>query len=218
LLGFKAISAQQSRYCDDILISTDDLEIRDEAVKFGVKCPFLRPPELSTDSAQADDAILHAMSFVSNLGKSFDAVMMLQPTSPFTIPEYYDQAVELMRKKDACLVTSVSKSPFSSAICGHIDDEMRISTIGRKLSTLTNINRQNQPLEVVLNGGFFLINWRFLMEHKRRYARPDSTFGILTDENNSIDIDSQQDLDFARFLAESGRIDLSPWKTKLITP
>jgi CMP-N,N'-diacetyllegionaminic acid synthase len=212
LVGYKAISALQSKYCSELMISTDDPEIRDEATKFGVACPFLRPAALSTDSAQADDAILHAMEFVKTQGKSFDSVMMLQPTSPFTLPQHYNDAVEAKLRNNATLVTGVGRSPFSSIISGRIEADGSIRTIVEKLASVSNINRQNHAQEVVLNGAFFLMDWNVFYQNKRRYTQPNSSFAILMDEIHSIDIDSELDLDFARFLAEQDKINLSTWK------
>src|SRR5687767_5575870 len=64
LIGYKLTGARQSRYCDYVLASTDDEEMRAEAVRFGAEAPFLRPPELATDTAASADVIAHAMEWV----------------------------------------------------------------------------------------------------------------------------------------------------------
>jgi CMP-N,N'-diacetyllegionaminic acid synthase len=64
LIWYKVTGALQSRNCDLVLVSTDDGEIRDEAVQAGGHVPFLRPAELATDTASSASVVAHAMNWV----------------------------------------------------------------------------------------------------------------------------------------------------------
>jgi len=98
LVGFKARAAQGAASCARLMISTDDPEIQDEARALGVDVPFTRPAELATDTASSDDVVRHAMDWVeSQEGPNpYDAVMLLEPSSPFARSEDFDGAVRLM--------------------------------------------------------------------------------------------------------------------------
>lgn len=67
----------------DVVVSTDDEEIAEVACEHGARAPFLRPPALAADSSSSADAALHALAFLRDAeGARFDAVILLEPTSP----------------------------------------------------------------------------------------------------------------------------------------
>lgn len=85
----------KSKLVDTLLVSTDSNEIADVAVAAGAYVPFLRPPELATDRASTYDAIRHALTFLEeNEGKTFDYVVLLEPTSPLREDDDIDRMLE----------------------------------------------------------------------------------------------------------------------------
>ena len=64
-----------------VVVSTDDSDIAREARYWGASVPFMRPPELATDTASSLAVAAHAASMVSPRP---DIVVLLQPTSPLT--------------------------------------------------------------------------------------------------------------------------------------
>jgi CMP-N,N'-diacetyllegionaminic acid synthase len=64
------------------IVTTDDAEIADIARHWGGDVPFLRPAELASDQAKSIDYVLHSLNWFSDRGETFDAVLLLQPTSP----------------------------------------------------------------------------------------------------------------------------------------
>lgn len=63
-----------------VILSTEDPEIAEVGRASGLEVPFLRPPELATHDAKSIDLVLHALD---TLDGEPDAVMLLQPTTPF---------------------------------------------------------------------------------------------------------------------------------------
>jgi CMP-N,N'-diacetyllegionaminic acid synthase len=111
LVGYKIRGARKSRYCDWLIVSTEDDEIRAEALSHGADAPFRRPPELASDTATSADVVYHAMRWIEeNTERRFDSVMLLEPTAPFTRPSDYDAAVELMEAKNADLVVGLRET------------------------------------------------------------------------------------------------------------
>lgn len=81
--------AQQSKYLDLLLVSTDHPEIASEASRLG--CMVLhRPPELSTDSATSESVAFHAI-----LHYPHDLLCLLQPTSPYRAAADIDACIKL---------------------------------------------------------------------------------------------------------------------------
>lgn len=90
-------AARQSGALTRICLSTDDEPLRELARRHGVDAPFLRPTELASDSAGSIDVVLHALAHYAAGGERFDAVVLLQPTSPFRTADTIRRAVELFR-------------------------------------------------------------------------------------------------------------------------
>lgn len=81
-----AWSIQAARACGailDVVVSTDDAAIAEVARQHGARVPFLRPPALADDSSTSADAALHALHWLREQeARHFDAVILLEPTSP----------------------------------------------------------------------------------------------------------------------------------------
>ncbi len=79
-----------------ITVSTDDEEIATVARGCGAEVPFLRPAELSADTAKTLPVIQHALRFLeAEEGRHYDWVCLLQPTDPFRTVEDLEKAVAL---------------------------------------------------------------------------------------------------------------------------
>ncbi len=108
LIGWVSESAANSERIDEVAVSTDDDDIRTAAVNHGARAPFVRPPELATDSALVIDVILHALDwFEEHEQKFFKYVCLAQPTSPVTSAGDYDRAIDLAFRENADTVISV---------------------------------------------------------------------------------------------------------------
>ena len=64
----------------DILVSTDDPAIAAVCTEAGAYVPWLRPAELSTDTASPVDVALHALDWYRAKKGSVDGLLLLQPT------------------------------------------------------------------------------------------------------------------------------------------
>jgi CMP-N,N'-diacetyllegionaminic acid synthase len=78
---------------DIAVVSTDDAEISTVATEAGALV-VARPQELAGDSAPTEWALLHALDVLEAEGKSFDYVMVLEPTSPFRTPATIRRCME----------------------------------------------------------------------------------------------------------------------------
>lgn len=79
---------------DEVFVSTDSEQIANVALLAGANVPFLRPEPLATDSSSVLDALVHAWTELRDAnGKSFDYVMLLQPTSPLRTSAHIEAAL-----------------------------------------------------------------------------------------------------------------------------
>jgi len=215
LVGYKAISARKSRYCTRLVISTDSVEIQENARKYDVEVPFTRPADLATDNAKSGPVILHAMEWIEQEGRDrFDAVMLLEPSSPFARAQDYDSAVELMLRHDAAAVIGVRPVEVASSVIGPLDSECRMTAIIDKMHAVRAQTGQRQTLgqEYTMNGALYLFRWDYFKRHQWIYHDRERVFGYVMDRFHSVEIDEPVDLAWAEFLVQGGYVSLDPWR------
>ena len=215
LVGYKARSASRSRYCARLVISTDSAEIQDEARRHGVEVPFTRPAELATDEAKSSAVIAHAMDWIETEGKErYDAVMRLEPSSPFARASDYDAAVELLERRKANAVVGVRQSEASTTVIGPLDAEGRLTAVVDKLhaSRSSAGRRQSMPREFTMNGALYLFRWGYFRRHEWIYHDRDGVYAHVMDRFHSVEIDDPVDLAWAEFLVERGYVSMSDWR------
>jgi len=212
LVGFKAISARRSKYCSRLIISTDSAEIQESARSYGVDVPFTRPAELATDTATSVDVVLHAIDYIENeTDEQYDAVMLLEPPTPFARHIDYDSAVELMMRRQANVVVGVREMEVNSVFVGPLDQQGRITSIIDKIQATGPTQRQAVDKEYTMNAALYLLRWDFFRKHKAITLDRENTYGYVMDRFHSADINEPVDLAWARFLAESRTVDISYW-------
>lgn len=213
LVGFKALSARKSRYCSRLVISSESAEIQADARGYGVEVPFARPAELATDTASTYDVVNHAIQFFETKERRrYDAIMLLEPSSPFARGEDYDGAVELMLKHDANLVVGVRETEVNSRFIGRLSGEGRITEIIDKMKGLKSVRRQEFEPEYTMNGALYLFGWDFFKRTKNYYSDRQKSYGYPMDRLHSFDIETMFELRLVEFLVESGQIDLADWR------
>lgn len=213
LIGYKARAALGSGSCDRLVLSSEDAEILDEGRLHAAETPFVRPAELATDTARSDDVVLHAMDAVeAEEGRPYDAVMLLEPSSPFATPADLDRAVALYRRQRASLVVGMREVTPHSSFVGPLRADGRADQIVQKFAGRTATRRQDMEREYTMNGALYLIDWRAMRSSRRIYGEPSTVYGLVMDAHHSLEIDTPTDLAYARFLAANGLLDLSPWQ------
>src|SRR6266481_3855446 len=213
LIGYKAISALRSRHCSRLIVSSESAEIQAEANRHGAEVLFSRPAELATDSASSSDVVLHAMEWIEiHERRRYDAVMLLEPSSPFACPEHYDQAVDLLIARNASLVVGMRETEVSSMFVAPLGKDGSIGAIVEKILTMPALRRQDQVPEATMNGALYLIGWDAMRRHRKIYADPGASYGILMDRLHSIEIETAADLAYASYVIEHGMLDASSWR------
>lgn len=178
---------------DDICVSTDDAEIIRCVEDYGLKVPFVRPSELASDTAGTYEVLLHAMSFYEKQGRKYDAVLLLQNTSPFRRVEDVKCAMQLYRE-DVDMVVSVREivSPYYNSF------EEENGFLRQISNGEVYVRRQDTPKTYEYNGAVYLINYESLKrcsigEFKRCVK-------YVMDDLHSVDLDTMLDWKYAEFI------------------
>jgi len=88
---------RQVKEVDRAIVSTDDREIADAAAGAGLDAPFLRPTDLSSDTASSLDVVIHALTTMEMAdGRRYDIVVLLEPTSPLRTAEQVSAAIAML--------------------------------------------------------------------------------------------------------------------------
>lgn len=210
ILGEKALIKYSIEYArhftvdENICVTTNDTNVLDIANQMDLKIPFLRPESLSADTSSADEVIKHAVRYYEKLAKNYNAVVYLQPTSPFRKFKHLEEAIEIYEQGNTELVVSVCEShlnPYFSLFEENDDGFLyRSKQIQQGVS-----RRQDVPKVFHYNGSIFIINIKALLKSKlhdliaiKKYEMKDIY---------SIDIDNVLDWKYAEFLLQDNLID-----------
>ena len=110
LISYTINAALDSKYIDEYIISTDDKEIADVAENLGAIIPFLRPENLSSDTASSADALIHAVNVYEEITKKkYDYIIELMCTNPFKSGEMIDDIISTLdRNENIILVADIA--------------------------------------------------------------------------------------------------------------
>jgi CMP-N,N'-diacetyllegionaminic acid synthase len=201
LLSFAIEEAMKVSSITDILVSTDDLEIANVARSYGAFVPFLRPAELATDDAQSAPVLIHALLEMESYSrKHYDAVIMLQPTTPLRQAHHIQTAIDIFTKNICDSVVSVV------SVGGYHPFRMK-RLIGNRLVNFIDQGfedmrpRQVLPSVYIRNGAIYLSCRRLIVDQKQIVGELCLGFEMSAEE--SINIDNIIDFKLAElFLAQ----------------
>ena len=111
LIEYTLNSAKKSKLLTQIVVSTDEEEIAIVAEIAGYKPPFIRPSELAKDKSTSLEVMQHAIWFFESRNVFFDAVCLLQPTTPYRESGFIDKAIEKFISSNADSLISVLPIP-----------------------------------------------------------------------------------------------------------
>ncbi|HEY1558633.1 MAG TPA: acylneuraminate cytidylyltransferase family protein [Kofleriaceae bacterium] len=111
LIAWTAEAAVQARELARTILSTDDEEIAAAGRAAGLETPFLRPAELAADATPTLPVLQHAIAFVERQDDRYDAICLLQPTSPFRPTGLVDACVARFRESGADTLVTVLAVP-----------------------------------------------------------------------------------------------------------
>lgn len=109
LIAWPIKAALNSKYIDRVVVTTDDSEIAEIALKYGAEVPFMRPAEFARDTSPSSEAILHALRLCIETDGEYDYFVLLEPTSPLTETADVDKALEILVSSEALSIVGTCK-------------------------------------------------------------------------------------------------------------
>lgn len=187
LIAYSIAAAQKSVYVDDIVVTTDDEEIAETSKRYGAEVPFMRPAELAADTSKTIDCVVHARDELASMGRLYDIIVLLQPTSPLRRAEDIDKSIEMFIERGRLGLCSVSVVE---------DNPLLLRTIGEGgvvhplISQSSTMRRQDLPVYYKVDGSIYINRAEDLSINT---SLNDNPIGYVLPKEKSIDIDSFED-------------------------
>lgn len=108
LIAWSIEQALAAKCITDTVVSTDCRRIANIAVASGASVPFIRPEELSGDEIATEPVMLHALERMEAKSGQYDAIILLQPTSPLRKDGQIDRAFAIFEEQSADSLLSVT--------------------------------------------------------------------------------------------------------------
>jgi CMP-N,N'-diacetyllegionaminic acid synthase len=185
LIAYTCETALASGVLSAVYVNTDSPAIAAAARECGVACPVLRPAHLAGDDTPMQVSNRFLLEYLAARGEVYDAVMVLQPTSPLRAPDDIREAWSLYEANAPCTVVSVS--PVAPAAwLGRIGRDGRLDPL------------VGQDVVYRLNGAIYIHG----CEDYLHDARSPRTMVYPMPAVSGVDIDTPDDLQYATFLLQ----------------
>jgi len=183
----------------DIIVSTDDNEIKVLCENLGLKVPFLRPSSLATDTAGTQEVLLHAIDFLEKNGEFPDGICLLQPTSPFRKSQHVLEAIDIFKENpEIDMVVSVKETEANPY---YVLFEENLEGFLKKSKKGNFTRRQDVPKVWEINGAIYVIKVSSIK--KKSISEFENVKKYSMEKKPSLDIDDLFDWKLAeQFLSD----------------
>ena len=204
LLQYTVDVAKASKHLSKLILSSDDDAIINVANQLNLEVPFKRPSDLAQDNSPTLPVIQHALNFYRDQGIYFDAICLLQVTSPFKTTEFIDKAIERFIESKADALVSVKKVPdeYNPHWTFKVNDTdyLDLSTGEEKIIA----RRQDLPMAYHRDGIIYLTNTKVILEQNSLYGNALSY--IESPPNFNVNIDTMEDWEKAVAIAQKQKL------------
>ena len=195
LMAYSIEAALESKKFDEVMVSTDSPKYADIAKEFGATVPFLRSERTSSDTASSWDMVKEVLSCYEELGKNFDTVCLLQPTSPLRNAVDIQEAYKLYEERASVAVLSVCEMEHTPLWSNVLPDDFSLNGFIR---TDLGTRRQDTGTYYRVNGAIYITSVEQLYKDSNLYR--EGSFTYIMPRERSVDIDTMLDFSYAEFM------------------
>lgn len=185
IIAYSIEAALKAEIFDEVMVSTEDDEIKKIAVQYGAKVPFLRKRETAGDFATTADVLLEVLKEYKDRKKFFETFCCIYPTAPFVTAEKLIDGMKSLERADG--VIPVVKYPYPPQR-GIVIKEGKA-----KMKWEENLNVRSQDLEPLYHdcGQFYCGRTEALFREKKLLVK--DMVPLIMDECEVQDIDTIED-------------------------
>ena len=187
LIAYTISEARNSKYVDDVVVSTDSPDIARVSRLYGARVPFMRPTELSGDLAKSVDALVHAVKTLQDMGEVYSTVVLLQPTSPLRRSDEIDEALEVFFSHGEMGLVSVCQVVENPVLTRRFD---KYGVLHPLLPMSSTVRRQDMPSFYHVDGAIYINS---VSDISSELSLNDNPIGYVMPEGRSLDIDEIED-------------------------
>jgi CMP-N,N'-diacetyllegionaminic acid synthase len=190
LIAYTYDSVKESKLLSKTILSSDDHKIISVAETMGLETPFIRPGRLAKDTTPSLEVILHALNFFQNQNVNFDAVCILQPTTPFRKIGLIDCAINKFNEGNYDSLVTVRKVPAEFNPHWVFEQKrgtLEIATGEKKIIP----RRQELPPAYYRDGAIYLTKTEVLLKKRSLYG--ENIGFIDTSDSVYVNLDTMED-------------------------
>lgn len=199
LIGHTILQANKCSNIEDLIISTDAVEIAKIAQSYGAEVPFLRPDNLASDTASKWPVFIHALEHYEKMtGKTVDYLVDLDVTVPLKTSEDIDAAITLARSRPDVDVVITGYEPERNPYFNMMEiNEEGYAEIVKK-SDRPIVRRQDAPVVYSLSPAAYVVKRSALYEYEH-WSKAKCLISPMP-RDRAIDIDSEFDFQLVEFI------------------
>ena len=191
-----ALELKSHQLVSEVIVSTDSIKISALSKSLGATVPFLRPKKISGDKSKSIDFILHALEFFEQKGVFYDAILLLQPTSPIRSFNLLKDSIELFATEDKDSLISCYKEEYINELVMYKKSKDSIVLEPLTKNHNKGIRRQEHGDIFVRNGAIYLTKTKYLKETQQIIS--DNPLLIEMRKSHSINLDTLEDVELLK--------------------
>ena len=168
-----------------IVVSTDSKKILNVANKCGVNTKWIRPKMLAKSISSSESVIKHAFLLEKKNGFAADAIIILQPTTPFRFKKDINKCIKLFKSNPKRPVISVTKIKHPTKLLYPMKSKLKILKTSKSL--------------FMPNGSVYIINSKQIFK-TNNYLKLEPNYVEFKGIKNNIDVDTFEELALSRLL------------------
>ena len=191
LIQYTIDAALESILINKVVVDTDSDRIAEVASSDHIEV-LIRPAELALDHSSIVPVALRVLWYFAQQNEIFDAIVLLQPTSPIKTGHHIDKAIQLLFDDDDtdATISVVAMEDTHPARMYHLNKQNQLIPLHQDLET-----KRRQDLEPVYyrNGCIYAIKTKALLEqetfmpaNKKAYIMPSNWLANIDDERDLI--------------------------------
>lgn len=187
IIQYSIEAALESNCFQEVMVSTDNEEIAEIAIKCGAQVPFLRSPKNADDFATIADVMFEVLDKYAEMGQTFDFFCGIYSTAPFVTPEKIRSALQLLQNSNSDGLLPVVPVSFPIFRFLKIEKEK----LEMFWPEYTNTRSQDIPTAYQDSGQFFMMRTERFYEKKKILT--GDLIPLILKEWEAQDIDSEED-------------------------
>lgn len=201
LIAYTLEQIRQAPEVDRLIVSTENITIRDIAIQYGAEVPALRPESLATDTTPTDAVLVHALGQAeAHYCEIYDIVMTCDVSNPLRTPQdithALDTLINIPGTKAVLSVVESAKNPYYNMLEVNPNG---FATVSKKLNKPIT-RRQDAPVVYAANAGMYAI-WKEVLLTEKTFLTNRTKIFIMPPET-AFDIDRPLDFELVTFLMQ----------------